>query len=94
MEFPSRKARRKKNKNKIKISLLMITVLSALIILNLLLLFKQNFLMLSFGLPLFFLIVVVIFFRNKRKWLFISLFLLLISYFSFFEISYRIWAQK
>ncbi len=97
MSLPSRKERRKKNKRKIFLkidNLFTKAFLLFLLIFNCCLIFAKNIYLLSFTLPIFLLILILYLFKGRKLLLFFNIFLLLIMYFSYLEISFRFWAEK
>jgi len=90
MPFPKRKERRRKQGLNTKLLLISI----ALFLINVFLFLLNNYSLLLFIVPLSVLYISYLVFKEKRKLFFLNLFLLIIVYFVYVEISFRLWAQK
>ncbi|MFZ7102624.1 MAG: hypothetical protein ACOWWO_08190 [Peptococcaceae bacterium] len=95
MSLPSRKTRRRnKLKGKIKIKPKVFMLLLVLILINLLMMNFNNYALLLFIVPGSIIIFLYAVLKTNTKILLVNILIILFIYFTYLEMSYRLWAQK
>lgn len=89
MSLPSRKERRRKHNFKSQILIIAFLI----ILIDFLLLVSKNNSLLVFSIPFSFGYLIYLLFKNKKRLLFLNILVLIIVYSYYLEVSYRLWAK-